>query len=77
MNIESLWEQTCALLAKEMNYISYSTWIDGNTIPVLLRDDTLYIRVKMEGMISSIQKSHLKLIENYEDTGDSHKTGGK
>ena len=63
MNIESLWEQTCALLAKEMNYISYSTWIDGNTIPVLLRDDTLYIRVKMEGMISSIQKSHLKLIE--------------
>ena len=64
MNTEkTLWEQTCALLSREMNYISYSTWIDGNMEPVILRDDTLYLCVKMEGMISSIQKSHLKLIE--------------
>ena len=64
MSIESLWEQTCALLAKEMNFVSYDTWVDnGNMTPVQLRDDTLFIRVKMETMIPMIQKKHLSVIE--------------
>ena len=63
MNIEPLWEQTCALLAKDMNYVSYSTWVDGNMIPTEIRDDTLVIAMKMEGMIPLIQKRYLNLIE--------------
>ena len=33
MNMESLWDQTCALLSREMPYVSYSTWVDGNMVP--------------------------------------------
>ena len=47
MNIEPLWEQTCALLAKDMNYVSYSTWVDGNMIPTEIRDDTLVIAMNI------------------------------
>ena len=61
MNIESLWEQTCALLSRDMNYVSYSTWIDGNMVPGILEDDTLFITVKM--MISMIQNKYASLIE--------------
>lgn len=63
MNMESLWDQTCALLSREMNYVSYSTWIDGNMVPGLLEDDTLFITVKMERMISMIQNKYTDLIE--------------
>ena len=63
MNLEVLWEQTCALLAKDMNYVSYSTWVDGNMIPSAIREDEVIIGVKMEGMIPLIQKKYLKLIE--------------
>ena len=62
MNIEALWEQTCALLAKDMNYVSYSTWVDGNMIPSAIREDEVIISVKMEGMIPLIQKRYLTLI---------------
>ena len=63
MNIESLWEQTCALLSREMPYVSYSTWVDGNMVPRILEDDTLFIMVKMERMISMIQNKYAGLIE--------------
>ena len=63
MNLEVLWEQTCALLAKDMNYVSYSTWVDGNMVPSAIREDEVIIGVKMEGMIPLIQKKYLKLIE--------------
>ena len=63
MNMESLWDQTCALLSREMNYVSYSTWVDGNMVPGLLEDDTLFIAVKMERMISMIQNKYEELIE--------------
>ena len=63
MNMESLWEQTCALLSREMNFVSYNTWIDGNMVPGLLEDDTLFITVKMERMISMIQNKYAALIE--------------
>ena len=63
MNLESLWEQTCALLSREMNFVSYNTWIDGNMIPGLLENDTLYITVKMDRMISMIQNKYKDLIE--------------
>ena len=63
MNIESLWDQTCALLSRDMNYVSYSTWIDDNMVPGLLEDETLFIAVKMERMIPMIQNKYAGLIE--------------
>ena len=63
MNIESLWEQTCVLLAKDMNYVSYDTWVENNMVPTEIRDDTVIITVKMDSMIPMIQKKYLNLIE--------------
>ena len=63
MNIESLWEQTCALLSRDMPYVSYSTWVDGNMVPGFLEGDTLFITVKMDRMISMIQSKYADLIE--------------
>ena len=63
MNMESLWDQTCALLSREMPYVSYSTWVDGNMVPGILEDDTLFISVKMEKMISMIRNKYTELIE--------------
>ena len=63
MNIESLWEQTCALLAKDMNYVSYDTWVENNMVPTEIRDDTVIISIKMDSMIPMIQKKYLGLIE--------------
>ena len=63
MNIESLWEQTCALLSRDMPYVSYSTWVEGNMVPVMLENDTLSVVVKMDRMISMIQNKYADLIE--------------
>ena len=63
MNMESLWDQTCALLSRDMPYVSYSTWVDGNMVPGILEDDTLFILVKMERMISMIRNKYTDLIE--------------
>ena len=63
MNIESLWEQTCVLLAKEMNYVSYDTWVSENMLPVDIQDDKVIISVKMESMIPMLQKKYGSLIE--------------
>ena len=60
---ETLWEQGCALLVQNMNYVSYTTWVEDNMVPVALDGNTLVISVKMEGMISMIQKKYLPLIE--------------
>ena len=63
MNMETLWEHTCALLSREMPYVSYSTWVDGNMVPGVLEENTLFILVKMERMISMIQNKYADLIE--------------
>ena len=63
MNMESLWDQTCALLSREMPYVSYSTWVDGNMVPGILEDDVLFIAVKMERMITMIRNKYADLIE--------------
>ena len=63
MDKETLWEQTCALLVQNMNYVSYTTWVDDNMAPVVLEGNTLTLSVKMEGMINMIQKKYLPLIE--------------
>ena len=63
MNMESLWDQTCALLSREMPFVSYNTWVDGNMVPGILEDDTLFISVKMERMIGMIQNKYAELIE--------------
>ncbi|MBQ6398791.1 MAG: chromosomal replication initiator protein DnaA [Clostridia bacterium] len=62
MDIESLWERTCALLVRDMNYVSYTTWVDGNMYPVKLEDDRLLICVKMEQMIGTLDKKYGPLI---------------
>ena len=64
MNMETLWDNTCALLSQEMNYISFSTWIEGNMIPGMIEDNTLYIAVKMENMIPMLRNKYAGLIEN-------------
>ena len=43
--------------------MSYSTWVDGNMVPGILEDDTLFISVKMEKMISMIRNKYTELIE--------------
>ena len=63
MNIESLWEQTCALLSRDMPYVSYNTWVEGNMLPGDLEGDTLYVTVKMDRMISMINGKYADLIE--------------
>ena len=63
MNIESLWEQTCALLSRDMPYVSYNTWVEGNMVPGILEDDTMFITVKMDRMITMIQSKYADLIE--------------
>ena len=63
MELESLWEKTCALLVQHMNYVSYTTWVEDNMVPVAIRDDQVIIGVKMEGMVTMIQKKYLPLIE--------------
>ena len=63
MNMESLWDQTCALLSREMPYVSYNTWIDGNLVPGILEDDILFLVVKMERMITLVQNKYVNLIE--------------
>ena len=63
MNIESLWEQTCALLSRDMPYVSYNTWVEDNMLPGMLEGDTLFITVKMDRMISMINGKYADLIE--------------
>ncbi|MCR5297152.1 MAG: chromosomal replication initiator protein DnaA [Clostridiales bacterium] len=63
MNMASLWEQTCAVLSQKMNYVSYSTWVDGNMVPASIQEDTLLVSVKMGPMIPLIQKKYVPMIE--------------
>lgn len=63
MNMESLWEQTCTMLSRDMPYVSYTTWVENNMVPGLLQDDTLFISVKMDRLIPTIQNKYADLIE--------------
>ncbi len=63
MDLEPLWKHTCELLKSQMNYVSYSTWVEDNMTPVSLEDDTVVISSKMEGVVTMLQKKYLKLIE--------------
>ncbi|MBE5788031.1 MAG: chromosomal replication initiator protein DnaA [Clostridiales bacterium] len=62
MDMESLWEKTCSLLTQDMNYISYTTWVDDNMYPVGLESDRMLICVKMEQMIGMLEKKYGPLI---------------
>ena len=63
MNMETLWDQTCALLAQEMPVVSYRTWVDGNMTPGLLEGDHLYVAVKMDLSIATMQSKYSALID--------------
>ena len=63
MNMEMLWDKTCALLLQEMPYVSYNTWVEGNLAPVSLEGDCLYLSLAMENMRGMIQKRYGILID--------------
>ncbi len=63
MNMEALWEKTCALLYREMAQVSYDTWIENNLSPAQLEGDTLCLRIAMENMRGSITNKYGTLIE--------------
>ncbi len=65
MNMETLWEQTCALLMQDMNYVSYTTWVDGNMTPAILEEDTLKICVKMDNMRTMIVNKYGAMINKH------------
>ena len=43
MDLESLWKSACALLEKRMNYLAYTTWVQGNMYPVIMEEDDTII----------------------------------
>ena len=63
MDLGPLWSQTADLLKSQMNYVSYSTWVEDNMTPVALEGDTVVISSKMEGVVTMLQKKYQKLIE--------------
>ncbi len=63
MNMDSLWNTTCALLMQNMAFVSYNTWVDGNLAPVELNGDTLTLSVTLESMRSTVQSKYGKIIE--------------
>ncbi len=63
MNMDSLWNTTCALLMQNMAFVSYNTWVDGNLAPVELSGDTLTLSVTLESMRSTVQSKYGKIIE--------------
>lgn len=64
MNMETLWDQTCALMAQEMPVVSYRTWVDGNLEPGTLEGDTLYVAVKMDLSIPTMKGKYSKLLND-------------
>ena len=65
MNMETLWEQTCALLMQDMNYVSYTTWVDGNMTPAILEEDELKVCVKMDNMRTMIVNKYGAMINKH------------
>ena len=63
MNLETLWDKTCALLLQEMAYVSYSTWVENNLTPVTLEEDTLILSINMESMRGMIQSKYGALLD--------------
>ncbi len=63
MNMDSLWNRTCALLMQSMAFVSYNTWVDGNLAPVELEGDTLLLSVTMESMRATVQSKYSQIIE--------------
>ena len=63
MDLETLWEQTCALLVRDMNYVSYSTWVEGNMTPAALEEDRLLVCVKMDRMLGMIENKYGAMID--------------
>ncbi len=64
MDCNELWEKATVALQKDMNYISYSTFIENNLIPVRIEGDTLVLRIMMEQLKSMIINRYQDLIDN-------------
>ncbi len=64
MDVAELWRKTCDILQKDMNYISYQTFIENNLFPVSVTEDTLTLRIVMEQMKSMVVNRYQELIVN-------------
>ena len=64
MDCNELWEKATVALQKDMNYISYSTFIENNLIPVRIEGDTLVLRIMMEQLKSMIINRYQDLLDN-------------
>ncbi len=63
MDLEPLWNQTCALLSHDMSWISYDTWVTGNMAPVRLEGENLIISLKMDSMRPMIVSKYGAMID--------------
>ncbi|MCR4882157.1 MAG: chromosomal replication initiator protein DnaA [Clostridiales bacterium] len=62
MDGNELWEKACALMRKEMNHVTYSTFIEGNLTPVRMEDDVLILRIAMEQMKTMLVNRYQPMI---------------
>ena len=65
METEQLWEKVCALLMRDMNRVSYNTWIEGNLAPVDQEGDKMFLIITMENMRPMINNKYVPLINAY------------
>ena len=56
MDIELLWEKTCALMKPEMSSVSYQTWIEQGLKPVSLQDQVLYTQTSTDFVYTFVEK---------------------
>ena len=63
MNLEMLWDKTCALLLQEMAYVSYNTWVEDNLDPIALEEDRLILSIRLESMRGMIQSKYGALLD--------------
>ena len=63
MDMETLWQKTCGLLMREMSYVSYNTWVDGNMTPVSAEEDRVIICINMDSMRPMIVNKYGTLLD--------------
>ena len=64
MDSRELWVRACELLKRDLNGISYSTFIEGNLSPVSLENDVLTLKIAMEQMKLVVENRYKAQIAN-------------
>ena len=63
MELNELWERTCAALMKEINGINYNALIQNNLSPAALEDDTLVLGIAIEQLKPALTSRYLPTIQ--------------